>query len=127
VSQALGISGIVRDIALSREGTHIVYTGPRGELFVRALDQLEPTQLAGISGARAPFLSPDGRWIGFFTGVSGELRKVPIGGGPPLSICRFTGSPRGASWSEDGVIVFATNEPSPACYACRRRAASPRC
>jgi eukaryotic-like serine/threonine-protein kinase len=110
-SQPLGISGTVRDLALSREGTHIVYTGPRGELFVRALDQLEPTQLAGISGARAPFLSPDGRWIGFFTGVSGELRKVPIGGGPPLSICRFTGSPRGASWSEDGLIVFATNEP----------------
>jgi serine/threonine-protein kinase len=80
--------------------------------MIRSLDQLEAQALAGVTNARAPFLSPDGRWIGFFTGISGELKKVAIAGGTPLTLCRIVGAPRGASWSLDDTIVFATNEPT---------------
>ncbi len=111
-AEALVISGIVRDLALSRQGAHLVYTGPRGQLMVRALDRLDGLPVPGVTNARAPFLSPDARWIGFFTGVSGELKKVSIAGGAPISLCRVTGSPRGASWGPDETIVFATNEPT---------------
>lgn len=36
---------------------------------------------------RAVALSPDGRWIAFFT-ATGELRKVPEEGGPAVTLVR---------------------------------------
>ena len=103
------------DLALSADGNRIVYRGsfenePR--LLVRALDVLEPTPLLGLpDDAGDPFLSPDGEWVGFFTG--GRLSRVPIDGGPPEEIAggiRYWS--RGASWGGDGRIVFATEQPS---------------
>ena len=44
---ALTISGFGRDLALSPDGTHVVYVGNSGtQLFVRALDALEPVAIA---------------------------------------------------------------------------------
>jgi serine/threonine-protein kinase len=109
----LNVGGSWPEIAIAADGSSVVYTvGPRRQLVVRAIGSIDAVALSGATGARSPFLSPDGRWVGYFTGVSGELKKVPIGGGPPISICRFVGSARGASWGEDDEIVFATNEPS---------------
>ena len=109
----LALSGTDRDFALSADGRYLAYVaGPRGQLMVRAANQLDAVALDGITRARTPFFSPDSRWIGFFTGISGELRKVPVAGGPAVSLCRYVGSPRGASWGADDTIVFATNDPS---------------
>jgi Tol biopolymer transport system component len=56
---ALTISGSDDDLALSPDGTHVVYVGNGGtQLFVRALDALEPT----ASARCGPFISPDGQW-----------------------------------------------------------------
>jgi hypothetical protein len=105
-----------RDIAISPDGTHIVYRAGIGgqglgqsqdQLVVRALDQLDARPLASGPSIREPFISPDGRWVGFFTPT--ELKKVSITGGPPITLCRVAGSPRGASWGSDDTIVFATN------------------
>src|SRR5262245_36125334 len=103
-----------RDLALSPDGTHLVYVVRGGLLMVRAIDQLDAVELRGISGARSPFFSPDGRWIGFFSSgnAGGELKKVLVTGGPPVSLCRFVGGAGGASWGPDDTIVFATNDPS---------------
>jgi Tol biopolymer transport system component len=113
-AQPLRIQGADRDLALSPDGTHLVYVSGDGQLMVRAMDQLDAVPLAGITGARSPFFSPDGRWVGVFTGgvlgAAGELKKVSISGGPPLSLCRYQGAPRGASWGPDDTIVFATND-----------------
>ena len=50
---ALTINGFDRDLALSPDGTHVVYVGNGGtQLFVRALDALEPVAIAS-GGARA--------------------------------------------------------------------------
>jgi serine/threonine-protein kinase len=97
-----------RDLAISPDGTHLVYVaGALGatQLMVRAIDQLEPTLLRDTAGARSPFVSPDSRWVGFFT--QGELKKVAMTGGPSIALCKIVGAPRGASWSPDGTIVFA--------------------
>ncbi len=108
-AQALAINGNDRDLALSPDGTHLVYVaGNDAHLMVRAIDQLDAVPLRGIAGVRDPFLSPDGRWVGFVTGVDGEIQKVSIAGGPPLPLCRISGAPRGASWGPDETIVFAT-------------------
>ena len=130
--QAPLINGADRDLALSPDGTHLVYVSGSDsgtQLMVRAMDRLDAVPLAGITGIRSPFISPDGLWVGFFAGsMTGEIRKVSVTGGPSISLCRFQGTPRGASWGPDGTITSlrpVTRPPD--CSACRRPAASPMC
>jgi serine/threonine-protein kinase len=77
------------------------------------MDQLDAVKLVeGTTLANSPyqpFFSPDGQWLGFVT--AGEMRKVPVTGGTPLTICKVTRS-RGATWTPDGTIVFAPNPSS---------------
>ena len=103
---ALAIGGVDRDVAISSDGSHIVYRG-NGQLLVRALDQIEPTVLTGLGAPRGVFFSPDGQWIGFADGPA--LKKVAVTGGPAVTICSLDAAPRGATWGPDGTIVFATN------------------
>jgi len=108
--QPLALQGVDRDIAISPAGTHIVYRAGSGQahLVIRAIDQLDAQPLTATTGGRQPFFSPDGRWVGFFTNA--ELKKASILGGPAITLCRFSGPPRGASWGDDDTIVFATND-----------------
>jgi serine/threonine-protein kinase len=107
---ALTVSEWFRDLALTPDGTRLVYTGADGAaLFVRAFDQLDATPLTGFAAAYGPFVSPDGRWIGVFDGAGAPaLKKVAITGGPPVTLGRPDGSTRGASWGLDDTIIFAT-------------------
>jgi serine/threonine-protein kinase len=106
---ALALSYGAPDIALSPDATHLAFTlGLQSQLMIRAFDQLEAIPVAGITGARAPFFSPDGRWVAYFD-QGGELRKVSVDGGRPITVCKVDGASRGASWGDDNVIVFATS------------------
>jgi serine/threonine-protein kinase len=112
-SLPLAIQGSDHDVAITPDGSHIIYrAGPgplaQAQLAVRAIDELEARPLAGTGGARNPFVSPDGRWVAFFSGT--ELRKVSITGGPAVTLCRLNGAPRGGSWGDDDTIVFAANQ-----------------
>ena len=50
---------------ISPDGSRVVYVGNNGtQLFVRALDALEPVAIA-TGQIREPFVSPDGQWVGF--------------------------------------------------------------
>jgi eukaryotic-like serine/threonine-protein kinase len=81
--------------------------GAETYLALRPLGQLTGSRLAGTEGGRSPFVSPDGQWVGFFSG--GLLKKVSVTGGAPVTLCRIDGIQRGATWGEDGTIVFATS------------------
>jgi Tol biopolymer transport system component len=102
-------------IALSPDGRTLVIRAATREgqqLFVRPLDQLDATPLAGTEQAENPFFSSDGAWVAFRRG--GELKKVAIGGGVASTITRVPGlggAPpiSGATW-EGNTIVFATAE-----------------
>jgi serine/threonine-protein kinase len=97
------------DTALSPDAKTLVYTHVSGQLHVRRLDQLTSRAVPGTEGAWGPFFSPDGRWIGF--NRAGELMKVPVDGGAPVSLgvrAPFTG---GADWGDDDHIVYATTTP----------------
>jgi serine/threonine-protein kinase len=104
-------TGDDRNVAITPDGTRVVYVGGGGNrLYVRALDALEPTVIASGTGLRGPFISPDGEWVGYFDGDQ-QLMKVAITGGPPVRIIgRIDGSnSRGATWGRDGNILFATS------------------
>src|SRR5262245_918427 len=106
---ALTINGFARDLAITPDGSRVIYAGNNGrELFVRPLDLLEPVSL--VKGAPYnPFVSPDGQWVGFFDGLR-VLKKVAITGGPPVTVATIDGnSTEGATWAPDDTIVFATN------------------
>jgi eukaryotic-like serine/threonine-protein kinase len=111
-AQRLMLATPDRHLAISPDGTRVVYivSTPGAnripQLFIRRIDELEGTPL-DVPGVW-PFFSPDGRWIGFFG--SGELRKVSVNGGPAITLCRFNGFARGATWGTDGTIVFATTD-----------------
>jgi eukaryotic-like serine/threonine-protein kinase len=107
---ALTVDGADRSLAISRDGTRVVYIGNNGtQLFVRALDALEPLAIATGTTLRGPFISPDGQWVGFVDG--GSLRKVAITGGPPITLANVGGGLRGATWMPDDTIIFATASP----------------
>jgi serine/threonine-protein kinase len=98
-------------LALSRDGRRLVYAaeraGVRG-LFLRTLGEIEPRALEGTMGARSPFFSPDGQWIGFFA-EGGTLKKAPVSGGPPQLICEGVTAHRGAVWADDDTIILAAD------------------
>jgi len=93
-------------LALASDGSTLVYVVEKGterRLHRRSLDQVGGQEVPGTQGAANPFLSPDGRWIGFF--AEGELRKVPLEGGTPTTLARAPNH-RGAVWHPDGTILF---------------------
>ena len=108
---ALTINSSDRDLTITPDGSGVVYTGDNGrELFLRPLDALHPVSLF-TGSPRAPFVSPDGRWIGFVDGTT-VLKKIAITGGPSATITTLDGGSRGAAWTPDGAIVFATSAPT---------------
>jgi serine/threonine-protein kinase len=100
-----------RRFALSRDGSRIVYLGPDSasgnQLWVRELNSLTARPLPGTSGAQGPFFSPDGQSVGYLTGAPGDLRVVPIGGGPSVTVVRDSALQWGADWATDGSIYFS--------------------
>jgi serine/threonine-protein kinase len=78
--------------------------GPR-RLFLRRLDQLQATPLAGTDDAAAPFFSPDGQWLGFF--ANGKLNKLSITGGAVVALCDTSPTARGGTWVNEDTIIFS--------------------
>ena len=95
-------------LSVSPDGTTLVYAAatPDGDsqLFRRPLNSFDPQPIPGTVGGREPFFSPDGEWIGFVAGDS--IRKIPAGGGAAVTIFDGLMEFRGASWGDDGSIVF---------------------
>jgi Tol biopolymer transport system component/predicted Ser/Thr protein kinase len=111
----VGLNWIGPAAVLSPDGTSLVFiargpSGGRWQLFVRRLDQLDASPIAGTEGAYAPFFSPDGTSVAFF--ASGRLVKVALNGGTVTPICPVEEA-RGGAWSEDGTIVFAPRPDGP--------------
>ncbi len=96
--EALGFGTDLLDLAVSPDGSRLVYVGPgeqNGRLWVRNRDQLHATPLRGTDRARNPFFFT--RWI-----AGGVLRRGPgcVAGGlagrrPPDHARRFRDT---ASW-----------------------------
>ena len=111
-------------LAVSPDGRTVVYVAPNGrgtQLFARGMADLAPRPIAGSDGARSPFLSPDGQWVGFFAG--GKLKKLPLAGGTPVTLADAPQA-YGGSWGDNGEIVFAPG--TRGLFAVREEGGTPR-
>ena len=91
-------------LALSPEGSLLAYVGgfPLSRIFLRSLDDLAATPVAGTEGGSDPRFSPDGKWIAFRVGQT--LKKVPVAGGPSAVIAEDIGW---YTWGDNDVIVYS--------------------
>lgn len=115
------IDQVSRDFAVPADGSGVVYKGVGwnsgrpvlggGRLFLHRWERAEPDPLVEDGSPRAPFTSPDGRFVGFIDSGRPDLRTVPVSGGSAMPLCVLDGQSRGASWGDDDHIVFATANP----------------
>ncbi len=109
------VVGINTTVAISPDGRRIVYParGPDGkqQLATRLLDQAQPALLPGTENAADAFFSPDGQWIGFFSGS--QLKKIAAHGGAPVVLGGVSGSWFGAGWGDGENLIAALGEASP--------------
>jgi serine/threonine-protein kinase len=110
----LGTPGVLApdlggSVAISPDGSFVVFAARSAinlptRLFVRRLDQLQATALAGTEDGREPFFSADGRWIAFFT--NNTLRRVAVTGAAATTVCAVPNA-RGGAWLDNDTIIFA--------------------
>jgi serine/threonine protein kinase len=98
--------------AVSPNGQSIAFTASdsgRGtqQLFVRSLNAATATEIP-VPGSSPyyPFWSPDSQQIAFYS--HGDLQKVDLSGGPPVTICSACITGDGGTWNRDGVILVPT-------------------
>ena len=93
-------------LAISPDGSQVVISGDDG-LHLRSIGELETRPVAGTEGEliRAPFFSPDGQWIGYFSPNQGQLRKVPVGGGMPVLLTEAENA-LGLFWTSGNSILY---------------------
>jgi len=94
-------------MALSPDGAMLVFKDNRqnGRLWVKRLDQLDPTPIPGTERAQNPTFSPDGEWVAFV--ADGKLKKVrPTGGATTTLADSAAIGYGGAAWLDDGTLVY---------------------
>jgi serine/threonine-protein kinase len=104
-----GTNNIV--VAISPDGAQIAYMANR-QIYVRPMSELEARPIAGTGAddiPSHPLFAPDGKSLLFYAGRDQTLRRIPVSGGAPVTICRLgTGSLfLGATWSEEGIVYAA--------------------
>jgi serine/threonine-protein kinase len=92
---------------VAQDGRYVVYSGlqaGKAMLYRHDFESGEARPLEGTEDASIPFLSPDGRWVGFSR--RGELAKLRLDGGDAVKVCDVPGQLPGATWGPDDTILF---------------------
>jgi Tol biopolymer transport system component len=96
--------------AVTPDGRTVAYVAKQGaedsQLYLRDLDSFDARAVAGASGARQPFFSPDGKWVAFF--AQGLLQKAEVSGGAPIRLAEAA-YPFGGTWTEDNKIIYTVS------------------
>jgi eukaryotic-like serine/threonine-protein kinase len=92
-------------IAISADGSRFVCATNKG-FYLRSMDQPQGSIIPGTEGLGGnPFFSPDGQWVGFWSERDKQLKKIPISGGLPVTICNAAQN-FNMLWSADNEILF---------------------
>ncbi len=95
----------VKDLAVSPDGRQFVYSTNRG-LSLRAVNRLDAKLILGTEeNPQAPFFSPDGKWLGYWSERDRQLKKISISGGESVLIANSE-SPNGPIWDVDDTILY---------------------
>jgi len=99
-------------LALSPDGRQLAFvahTAGKRQIWLRPLNGFEAHLLSGTENGWQPFWSPDGRYLGFF--ADGKLKKLEVTSGAVQTLCDAA-DPRGGTWNQNGLILFAPNPTS---------------
>jgi Tol biopolymer transport system component len=91
-------------LAISADGTHIVYAGVPAGLYLRRLSEPGVKAIPGstdYSRVTAPVFSPDGRSIAFH--ADGAIRRISVTGGTAVTLAPAD-APYGMTWGSAGVV-----------------------
>jgi serine/threonine-protein kinase len=97
--------------ALSPDGEMVVFAATSdgtSRLYRRPVNGFRVEAIEGSEDATFPFFSPDGAWVGFFTG-SRQLRKVPLAGGTATTLADIPFWSSDAAWRHNGTIVVMSD------------------
>jgi hypothetical protein len=95
-------------LAISPDSSQIAYvlnSDGVPAIWVRSLNELTGHPIPGTEFGFAPFFSPDGQSLGFFT--RDQLMRVPVAGGPPVRLGAVPPVTRGGVWASDGWIYLS--------------------
>lgn len=99
------------EVALAPDGTRVVFVGRGTDGQLRLLSKSfrpaasgapDAVELPGTTGARSPFFSPDGLWVGFW--ANGMLKKTAVDRGAPVELTK-AGDFGGGRWDAAGIIA----------------------
>ncbi len=97
-------------LAVSPDGRRFAYVTAKG-LYLRSVDEFDAKPIIGTETSNSyPIFSPDGKWIGYYSGTDQKLKKIAISGGNPVALCdagSFDSTCVGTSWGADDKIVYA--------------------
>ena len=106
IFNSLGLS----PISVSPDGTRVAY-GAGGQIYLRNLNELRARPLQGTEGTNTalPTFSPDGDWLAFYSIIEGEIKRIPVTGGSPITVfdAPIGDPPRDLQWTDDDMLVFA--------------------
>jgi hypothetical protein len=106
-------NSVFDSFVISPDARRIAFTAyGKGKLmlWVRELGSVDAKLLPGTENAAAPFWSPDGRWIAFFT--PSKLKVIPASGGPSRDVADVILG-RGGAWNREGIIIFCPRPVGP--------------
>ncbi|MGH9475646.1 MAG: protein kinase domain-containing protein [Terriglobales bacterium] len=104
VPAAGGGGAALKPIAISPDGSAVALATLQ-VLYLRRMGQEAPQTVFQAMGLRSPAFSPDGRWIASWSNATGELQKIEIGAGLPVTLASVA-QPSGISWSNNGEILL---------------------
>ena len=112
---AMTVANAGTDPALSRDGRRLAYVqmNPKPQLMIRMMNELNGSPIPGADPGYRPAFSPDGQWIAYSslppTGNLWRLKRIPVTGGTPITICDLPG-PSEPTWGADDQIVFGSSK-----------------
>jgi eukaryotic-like serine/threonine-protein kinase len=93
-------------LAVSPDGKQLAYSTPKG-IYLLSVDQMAAKLIQGTEGNPLhPFFSPDGKWIGYIGEADQKLKKIPVNGGVPVTICDSAFVNGRCWWCSDNTILY---------------------
>ena len=107
--RSVEFDNVFAPLTITHDGRTIIFRARVNDtvrLVRRDVDRLDVVPIPGTDGAGWPAVSPDDRWLAFRS--AGFIRRVPLDGGPAISITASTGS--GLAWATADTLVLGEPE-----------------